>query len=96
MKPVKKESPNDGVGLTWDDGAPLTTREGKAWWAGWNEGNIDGRADALDEMRDEIERLRKALRDIACAEGTCGCAIGGFKRDDCFHGIARAALGEGK
>ena len=68
MKPVKKESPNDGVGLTWDDGKPLTTSEGKAWWAGWEEGNEDGRADMEEEMRDEIERLRDALFAVAARD----------------------------
>lgn len=61
MKPVERNSPNNGDCLTWDDGKPLTTSEGKAWWAGWEEGNADGIADMEDVMRDEIDRLKKEV-----------------------------------
>ena len=92
MKPVEKESPNDGVGLTWDDGTPLTTSEGKAWWAGWEEGNDDGRADMEEELRGEIEGLREALRVIADGDAPRDHAIiyrsDGVhsKHDRCRHG----------
>lgn len=92
MKPVKKESPNDGVGLTWDDGTPLTTSEGKAWWAGWEEGNDDGRADMEEEMRDEIERLREALRKIRKATYTSDPYYGGADLE--VREIIRATLKE--
>lgn len=61
MKPVERNSPNNGDCLAWDDGTPLTTNEGKAWWSGWEEGNADGIADMQDVMREEIERLREML-----------------------------------
>lgn len=67
MKPVEKESTNDGACLIWDDGTPLTTSEGKAWWAGWEEGNDDGRVDMEEDMRGEIERLREELYEIKLA-----------------------------
>jgi len=82
MKPVDRDSPNDGEGLTWDDGKPLTKREGQAWWAGWEEGHSDGCAGMHEEMRFEIERLREALRGVTRVP------------DKAALDAARAALGE--
>jgi hypothetical protein len=48
------------------------------------------------KLIEENARLRGALRNIACNEGTCGCAFTKIENADCFHGIARAALGEGE
>lgn len=52
---------------------------------------------AENEWRAEIERLRDALREIACTDENCSC-VKPFECpiDDCIHGKARAALGEGK
>jgi hypothetical protein len=83
MKPVERDSPNDGEGLTWDDGKPLTKREGQAWWAGWEEGHSDGCAGMHEEMRFEIERLREVLRVIA------------NNKNYTSDMLARAALGKG-
>ncbi len=98
MKPVERDSPNDGEGLTWDDGKPLTKREGQAWWAGWEEGHTDGSADMQDVMRDEIERLREMLieaRDDATRFGRlmqkCVIALREVARCD-FQEWARNAL----
>lgn len=82
MKPVDRDSPNDGEGLTWDDGKPLTKREGQAWWAGWEEGHSDGCAGMHDEMRFEIEQLRDALRYMVENPEDC----------ESFHRIASVAL----
>jgi hypothetical protein len=89
MKPVERNSPNNGIGLTWDDGKLLTTSEGKAWWAGWEEGNEDGRADMEEELRGEIERLRDALRQIKEKQFQSYGLIDAVS-------IAAAALEEGK
>ncbi len=47
---------------------------------------------------DEIERLREALRKIACDDKTCNCmSLFSTTYDDrCVFGIARTALGEDK
>lgn len=57
---------------------------------------MSGEMDTIVEV--EIERLRGALRSLACAEGKCGCEVFGIKDVNvgCLHGIARAALEEGK
>ncbi len=91
MKPVERNSPNNGDCLTWDDGTPLTTSEGKAWWAGWEEGNEDGRADVEEELCDEIKRLREALHEIANLDGANipNGAVFSIAID-----IAQSALGE--
>ena len=44
----------------------------------------------IDDLRDEIERLREALHKLASDDYECWCSL-------CMAGtIARAALGEGK
>lgn len=50
------------------------------------------------DAADEIERLREALRKIACDDKTCNCMslFGSTYADRCVFGIARAALGENK
>ena len=46
-----------------------------------------------EDMADEIERLREALRQVSCS---CGPKPGCSKGYDCKEFIARAALGEEK
>jgi len=95
MKPVERNSPNNGDCLTWDDGTPLTTNEGKAWWSGWEEGNADGIADMQDVMREEIERLREALGNVSRMKVFPDPQINQFTLATAIQ-IACAALGEGK
>jgi hypothetical protein len=47
---------------------------------------------------DEIERLREALRKVACTDESCACMhlYGDPYEKGCAFGIARAALGEDK
>lgn len=55
---------------------------------------LSGEMDTL--VSDEIERMRAFIREVACGEGTCGCAMRGESNDECLHGRARTALGEKK
>ena len=44
----------------------------------------------------EKERLREALRSIACTDADCSCVKSfGSPTEHCVYGQARAALGEG-
>ena len=46
------------------------------------------------DAADEIERLREALRSIACSDDTCECGYIEGEGPFCELGRARAALGE--
>ena len=58
---------------------------------------IDLLVEALMKEKRENARLRKVMREIACTDNDCS-AVKPFECpiDDCIHGKARAALGEGK